>query len=132
MAGSSLTVSLQFVRTKTTVRDGSIRPESKESKFYYTTHCKDEFYLLRYAQVRTLRFFYPTEQQWLVNYPPRNIVTTRLRVYHKIMLSPLVVPKIVCSLLTSHNFDHYANSHSLHRPQGAVVFLAPSLCYAQG
>ena len=37
---------------------------------------------------------------------------------------PLVVPKIVCSLFTSHNFDHCANSHSLHRPQGAVVFLA--------
>ena len=43
------------------------------------------------------------------------------------MLSPLVVPKIVWSLFTSHNFDHYANSHSLYRPQGAVVFLAPSL-----
>ena len=41
------------------------------------------------------------------------------------MLSPLVVPKIVCSLFTSHNFDHYANSHSLHPPQAAVVFLAP-------
>ena len=35
-----------------------------------------------------------------------------------------MVPKIVCSLFTSHNFDHYANSHSLYRPQGAVVFLA--------
>ncbi len=41
------------------------------------------------------------------------------------MLSPLVVPKIVCSLLTSHNFDHCANSHSLHPPPAAVVFLAP-------
>ena len=37
---------------------------------------------------------------------------------------PLVVPKIVCSLFTSHNFDHCANTHSLHRPQGAVVLLA--------
>ena len=43
------------------------------------------------------------------------------------ILSPLVVPKIICSLFTSHNFDHCANSHSLYRPQGAVVFLAPSL-----
>ncbi len=42
------------------------------------------------------------------------------------MLSPLAVPKIVCSLFTSHNFDRYANSHSLHRPQDAVVFLALS------
>ena len=40
--------------------------------------------------------------------------------------SPLVVPKIVCSLFTSHNFDHCANSHSLYRPQGAVVLLALS------
>ena len=43
----------------------------------------------------------------------------------KYVVSPLVVPKIVCSLFTSHNFDHYVNSHSLYRPQGAVVFLAP-------
>ena len=43
------------------------------------------------------------------------------------MGSPLVVPEIVCSLFTSHNFDHCANSHSLYRPPGAVVFLAPSL-----
>ena len=47
------------------------------------------------------------------------------------MLSPLAVPKIVCSLFTSHNFDRYANSHSLHRPQDAVVFLAPSLFATQ-
>ena len=39
--------------------------------------------------------------------------------------SPLVVPKILCSLFASQNFDHYANSHSLYRPQGAVVFVAP-------
>ena len=38
-----------------------------------------------------------------------------------------MVPKIVCSLLTSHNFDHYANSHSLYPPLAAVVFLALSL-----
>ena len=34
------------------------------------------------------------------------------------------MPKIVCSLFTLHNFNRYANSHSLYRPQGAVVFLA--------
>jgi len=39
--------------------------------------------------------------------------------------SPLVVPKILCSLFASQNFDHYANSHSLYRPQGVVVFVAP-------
>ena len=44
-----------------------------------------------------------------------------------VTISPLAVPKIVCSLFTSHNFDRCANSHSLHRPQDAVVFLAPSL-----
>ena len=38
--------------------------------------------------------------------------------------NPLAVPKIVCSLFTSHNFDRYANSHSLYPPQAAVVFLA--------
>ncbi len=43
MVGSSLTVILQLDRT--TVMDVSIRPASKDSKFYYTTHCKDEFYL---------------------------------------------------------------------------------------
>ena len=37
-----------------------------------------------------------------------------------------MVPKIVRLLFTTHNFDHCANSHSLYRPQGAVVFL-PSL-----
>ena len=43
------------------------------------------------------------------------------------MTSPLAVPKILCSLFASQNFDRYANSHSLHPPQAAVVFLAPSL-----
>ena len=38
--------------------------------------------------------------------------------------NPLAVPKIVCSLFTSHNFDRYANSHSLNPPLAAVVFLA--------
>jgi hypothetical protein len=38
--------------------------------------------------------------------------------------NPLAVPKIVCSLITSHNFDRYANSHSLFPPLAAVVFLA--------
>ena len=37
-------------------------------------------------------------------------------------------------LLVADDFDHCANSHSLHRPQGAVVFLALSLrrevCFA--
>ena len=42
----------------------------------------------------------------------------------QVTVSPLAVPKIVCSLFTSHNFDRYANSHSLYRPQGAVVLLA--------
>ena len=37
---------------------------------------------------------------------------------------PLAVPKIVCSLFASHNFDRYANSHSLHPSQAAVVLLA--------
>ena len=37
---------------------------------------------------------------------------------------PLAVPKIVCSLFASHNFDRYANSHSLFPPPAAVVFLA--------
>ena len=45
----------------------------------------------------------------------------RLQISH---LSPLAVPKIVCSLFASHNFDRYANSHSLYRPPGAVVLLA--------
>ncbi len=54
--GSSLAGILQFVRTNT-VRDGSIRPASKDGKFYYITYRKDELYLLRYAQVRTLQFF---------------------------------------------------------------------------
>ncbi len=38
---------------------------------------------------------------------------------------PLAVPKILCSLFASQNFDRYANKHSLHRPQDAVVFVAP-------
>ena len=37
---------------------------------------------------------------------------------------PLAVPKIVCSLFTSHNFDRYANKHSLFPPQEAVVCVA--------
>jgi len=42
-------------------------------------------------------------------------------------MCPLAVPKILCSLFASQNFDRYANSHSLHPPLAAVVFLAPSL-----
>ena len=47
VVGSSLAIILRLDRT--TVRDGSIRPASKESKFYYTTHYKDKICLLRYA-----------------------------------------------------------------------------------
>ena len=32
---------------------------------------------------------------------------------------PLAVPKIVCSLFASHNFDRYAISPLLHPPQAA-------------
>ena len=47
-------------------------------------------------------------------------------------MCPLAVPKILCSLFASQNFDRYANSHSLYPPLAAVVFLAPSLfCYAK-
>ena len=58
-----------------------------------------------------------------------NDIKTTLKTLFKrqVMVSPLAVPKIVCSLFTSHNFDRYANSHSLHPPQAAVVSLAPSL-----
>ena len=37
----------------------------------------------------------------------------------------LAVPKIVCSLFTSHNFDRCANKRSLHRPPDAVACVAP-------
>ena len=56
--------------------------------------------------------------------PSISIFSLERLLFRKIMSSPLAVPKIVCSLFTSHNFDRCANSHSLHRPQGAVVFLA--------
>ena len=59
--------------------------------------------------------------------PSISIFSLESLLFRKIMSSPLAVPKIVCSLFTSHNFDRYANSHFLYRPQGAVVFLAPSL-----
>jgi hypothetical protein len=39
-------------------------------------------------------------------------------------LCPLAVPKIVCLLFASHNFDRCANSHSLYPPLAAVVLLA--------
>ena len=38
---------------------------------------------------------------------------------------PLAVPKILCSLFASQNFDRYANKRSLHRPQDAVACVAP-------
>ena len=39
---------------------------------------------------------------------------------------PLVVPKIVCSLFASHNFDHWRLSCSLHPPQAAVTLKLPN------
>ena len=56
--------------------------------------------------------------------PSISIFSLESLLFREFVLSPLVVPKIVCLLFTTHNFDHCANSHSLHRPQGAVVFLA--------
>ena len=37
---------------------------------------------------------------------------------------PLAVPKIVCLLFASHNFDRYAYKHSLNPPLAAVVLIA--------
>ena len=54
----------------------------------------------------------------------RGINTKRRRRDSNLQSNPLEVPKIVCSLFTSHNFDRYANSHSLFPPLAAVVFLA--------
>ena len=46
-------------------------------------------------------------------------------------LCPLVVPKIVCSLLTSHNFDHCASSarSSANRFFALLKKLNASLCF---
>ena len=67
--------------------------------------------------------------------PPRNLILIHAWNFILIennVMCPLAVPKILCSLFASQNFDRYANSHSLYPPLAAVVFLAPSLfCYAK-